>query len=148
MKKENNKLVELDKETMMYQYHDLVSVIYSGILIALFITNCIISGLDFERKGNKIEQTIVLLGMVWYSFDFVLKYLDGVNSVFVWIHHTCTILSMLVLYQSEKTLCFGATALFTNDCIHIFLVIYRTFERMNFPFDHYKYKINFILLTL
>ena len=121
---------------------------YSAILIFLYLTNVIITGVDFEREGTEIEKHIILFGMIWYSFDFVLKYLDGVNSVFVWIHHTCTILSMFALYQREDTLCYGATALFLNDAIYVFLVYYRTLERINYPFDNIKYQINFCCLVV
>ena len=69
LRKEGDKYVELDKPEMNYQYHDLVSILYSFILVGLYSANAIISGVDFEREGTEIEKHIVLLGMIWYTFD-------------------------------------------------------------------------------
>ncbi|CAI2371781.1 unnamed protein product [Moneuplotes crassus] len=147
-KKEDDRLVELDKEEMMYQYHDCVSVVYSCVLVLLYSTNYLFYGIDFERKGTELEYNIILFGTIWYIFDCVLKHHDEVYSIFVWIHHTFMIASMLVCLQIERSYCFGATVLFLNDCIYILLVTYKTFERINLPFDHYKYKICLISLTI
>ena len=148
MKKENGKFVELSQEVKNYQYHDLVSLVYSFTMIAMYIANYFLNGLDFEREGTNMEKQIVILGMIWYSFDLVLKYFDGVHKVFVWIHHPFTILSMIVSLASKHTYWFGATGLFINDVIHIFLVIHRTYENINYPHRKLKFQINFSLLVL
>mmetsp|Transcript_20472 Transcript_20472/g.18116 ORF Transcript_20472/g.18116 Transcript_20472/m.18116 type:complete len:240 (-) Transcript_20472:105-824(-) len=148
MKKENDKFVELSEDLKNYQCHDLLSLVYSLIVIVLFAYNYSTSGIDFDRKGTKTEKNIIILGITWYSFDLVLKYFDGVHKWFVWIHHATTISSMLATGYSEDTYCFGATALFINDAIHIFLVISRTYENINYPQRKLKYQVNFSLLVV
>mmetsp|Transcript_20473 Transcript_20473/g.18117 ORF Transcript_20473/g.18117 Transcript_20473/m.18117 type:complete len:288 (-) Transcript_20473:37-900(-) len=148
MKKEDDKFIELSEDLKNYQCHDIVSLSYSLIIVALFLVNFVTDGVDFERKGTKIEKYIIIIGITWYSFDIVLKYYDGIHRPFVWIHHVTTITSLLASGYSSNTHCLGATSLFQNDAFQVFLIISRTFENINYPQRKLKYRINFSCLVL
>ncbi|CAI2367782.1 unnamed protein product [Moneuplotes crassus] len=145
MKRVEGKLVELPQDIQNYQYHDLVSIVYSVAIILMFTANYYLYGLDLEREGTYLEKNIQILGMVWYTYDLILKYFDGVHKIFVWIHHPCTIIAIYASYSCKETVAFGATAVFINDAIHVFLVIYRTLESINIK--NFRYLVNFSFLV-
>mmetsp|Transcript_90 Transcript_90/g.88 ORF Transcript_90/g.88 Transcript_90/m.88 type:complete len:265 (+) Transcript_90:133-927(+) len=140
MKREGDKYVELSQANKNFQFHGLVSIIYSFIVIALFVTNAVIHGIQLDTPGTEIERNIVLLGGIWFTFDTIQKYFDGVNDSFVWVHHTMTVLAMTVLYYSENTHTFGATALFINDLLQAFWISNKILEQINYPRSSYLYQ--------
>lgn len=147
-KRQGKEYVELTGQDLKYQQHDQISLLYSAILVSIYAYNYLATGIDLSRNGSKAELNIIMLGMSWYVFDLVLKYMDGVNNFFVWIHHALTILSMVVTYQKDETVAFGAAALFLNDAAMFFLVMKRTFERTNRPSTDKLFMLNFIGLTI
>jgi len=88
LKREGDKYVELDEITKNFDWHGLVSIVYSWIVIGLYLANAYLNGIHFGKPGTQIEKTICILGFTWFTYDMIQKYVDGINDTFIWYHHS------------------------------------------------------------